>query len=102
MKHPCLIIAPTSLMTNWLREAERFTPDLNILILQGTERKQHFNKIKDYDCVLTTYPLLPRDKAVLLAETYHYLILDEAQLIKTHALKSPGWLEKSHPAIACA
>ncbi|MEO1879823.1 MAG: DEAD/DEAH box helicase [Methylococcales bacterium] len=82
MKHPSLIIAPTSLMTNWLREAERFTPDLNILILQGTERKQHFNKIKDYDCVLTTYPLLPRDKAVLLAETYHYLILDEAQLIK--------------------
>ena len=79
---PCLIIAPTSLMGNWRREAERFTPDLNVLTLQGSERKQHFDKIKDHDLILTTYPLLPRDKEVLLAIDYHYLILDEAQVIK--------------------
>ena len=82
MTHPCLIIAPTSLMSNWRREAERFTPDLNVLILQGAERKQHFDKIKDYDLILTTYPLLPRDKETLLKQDYYYLILDEAQMIK--------------------
>ncbi len=82
LNRPCLIIAPTSLMGNWRREVERFTPDLKILTLQGTERKQHFDKIRDYDCVLTTYPLLPRDKDVLIAEQYYYLILDEAQVIK--------------------
>ena len=47
MKTPCLIIAPTSLMSNWRREAERFTPDLTVLTLQGTERKQQFDKIRN-------------------------------------------------------
>jgi SNF2 family DNA or RNA helicase len=82
MSLPCLIIAPTSLMSNWRREAERFTPDLTVLTLQGVERKQLFDKINDYDLVLTTYPLLHRDEETLLKHDYHYLILDEAQTIK--------------------
>ena len=82
MTLPCLIIAPTSLMSNWRRETERFTPDLKVLTLQGAERKQLFDKINDYDLVLTTYPLLPRDEETLLKHEYHYLILDEAQTIK--------------------
>jgi SNF2 family DNA or RNA helicase len=85
MTLPCLIIAPTSLMSNWRRETERFTPDLRVLILQGSERKQLFDKINDYDLVLTTYPLLPRDEETLLKHDYHYLILDEAQTIKNPA-----------------
>lgn len=82
MQAPSLIIAPTSLLSNWRREAERFTPDLNMLILQGTERKQLFYKMRDYDVIMTTYPLLPRDEETLLEHQYHYLILDEAQIIK--------------------
>jgi len=82
MNKPCLIIAPTSLMSNWRRESERFTPDLKVLVLQGSERKQYFAKIKDYDLILTTYPLLPRDKETLLAIDYYFLVLDEAQIIK--------------------
>ena len=82
MREPSLIIAPTSLLSNWRREAERFTPDLNMLILQGTERKQLFYKIRDYDLIMTTYPLLPRDEETLLEHRYHYLILDEAQIVK--------------------
>ena len=82
MTSPCLIVAPTSLMSNWRREAERFTPDLSVLILQGSERKQSFDKINDHDLVLTTYPLLPRDEEILLKHHYHYLILDEAQTVK--------------------
>jgi SNF2 family DNA or RNA helicase len=82
MREPSLIIAPTSLLSNWRREAERFTPDLNMLILQGTERKQLFYKIRDYDIIMTTYPLLPRDEETLFEHHYHYLILDEAQIVK--------------------
>lgn len=82
MQKPCLIVAPTSLMSNWRREAERFTPDLKVLILQGAERKQKFKDIESHDLVLTTYPLLPRDEAVLLEHEYYYLILDEAHIIK--------------------
>ena len=79
---PCLIIAPTSLMGNWRREAERFTPQLKVLTLQGAERKQYFDQIKEHDLILTTYPLLPRDQDILLESDYYYLILDEAQVIK--------------------
>lgn len=79
---PCLVIAPTSLMINWRLEAERFAPDLRVLILQGAERKQHFDSVHQYDVILTTYPLLPRDQEFLLQHEYHLLILDEAQIIK--------------------
>ncbi len=82
MDKPCLIVAPTSLMSNWYREARRFTPELSVLILQGSDRKQHFSEIKQYDLVLTTYPLLHRDKQFLLANAFYYLILDEAQVVK--------------------
>ena len=82
MTKPCLIVATTSLMSNWRREAQRFAPELSILILQGTERKQYFEQLNDYDLVLTTYPLLPRDEDVLLSYQYYYLVLDEAQTVK--------------------
>ena len=88
MTTPCLIIAPTSLMSNWRRETERFAPELKILILQGIDRKQLFDKIQDYDLVLTTYPLLSRDEDTLLEHHYHYLILDEAQTIKNPLSKA--------------
>lgn len=88
MDKPCLIIAPTSLMGNWRRESEQFTPKLKVLILQGPDRKQHFADIHNYDLVLTTYPLLVRDHETLLAQDYHYLILDEAQVIKNPRAKA--------------
>lgn len=82
LNRPCLVVAPTSLMFNWQREAERFAPMLRVLVLQGLSRKQHFESISDYDLVLTTYPLLPRDKDVLTGQEFYYLILDEAHIIK--------------------
>ncbi len=82
LERPTLIIAPTSLMSNWRREAQTFTPDLKVLILQGPERHQRFEHIESHDLILTTYPLLPRDKDKLLAHRYSFLILDEAQVIK--------------------
>jgi superfamily II DNA or RNA helicase len=88
MDKPCLIIAPTSLMSNWRREAEQFTPKLSVLILQGPDRKQHFADINNYDLILTTYPLLVRDHEILMAQEYHYLILDEAQVIKNPRAKA--------------
>ncbi|MDP2827617.1 MAG: DEAD/DEAH box helicase [Sulfuricellaceae bacterium] len=82
MDRPCLVIAPTSLMFNWRREAEQFAPELRVLVLQGAERKQHFDTLADYDLVLSTYPLLARDQEVLTRQDFHYLILDEAHIIK--------------------
>lgn len=79
---PSLVIAPTSLMFNWRQEAERFAPQLKVLVLHGPERKQHFSSMAEHDLIITTYPLLARDKDTLLSHQYHLLILDEAQVIK--------------------
>lgn len=85
---PALIIAPTSLMYNWLKEAQKFTPDLKVLVLQGQNRHQDFEKIPEHDIVLSTYPLLTRDEEQLQKHHYHALILDEAQNIKNPRAKA--------------
>lgn len=85
---PCLIIAPTSLMGNWRREAGLFAPALRVLVLQGADRHGRFEEIDHHDIVLSTYPLLVRDKEQLLAGAYHSLILDEAQTVKNPKAKA--------------
>ncbi|MEH3145407.1 MAG: DEAD/DEAH box helicase [Methylobacterium frigidaeris] len=82
LDRPALVVAPTSLMANWRREAERFAPDLRVLVLHGLDRKAQFGAIAEHDLVLTTYPLIARDHEVLSAQDWHMLILDEAQTIK--------------------
>ena len=84
---PALVIAPTSLMHNWRREAEKFAPDLSVLIVHGPSRARHFEHLEKYDLVLTTYPLLARDFDVLVGQVWHLLILDEAQNIKNPRAK---------------
>tara|TARA_R110002072_G_scaffold105615_2_gene230890 strand:+ start:15185 stop:18547 length:3363 start_codon:yes stop_codon:yes gene_type:complete len=88
MTKPCLIIAPTSLMGNWRREAAQFAPDLKVLVLHGTDRKAKFEQIDVHDVILTTYPLLLRDGEILSKQAFHYLVLDEAQVIKNAKAKS--------------
>ncbi len=94
MDKPCLILAPTSLMSNWRREAQQFTPKLKVLVLQGSDRHQHFDTIADYDLILSTYPLLVRDHEILLSHEYHYLVLDEAQVIKNPLAKAAKMARK--------
>lgn len=82
MTHPTLVVAPTSLMTNWRMEAEKYSPDLKVLILHGNSRQDLFDEINNVDLVLTTYPLLSRDKDLFIRHKFHLLVLDEAQVIK--------------------
>lgn len=88
MKKPSLIIAPTSLIYNWKREAAQFTPNLKVLIHHGEQRHTNIGHFSHYDLILTTYPLIIRDKEALLSNAFYYLILDEAQYIKNHRAKS--------------
>ena len=85
---PSLVVAPTSLMLNWQSEAAQFAPELKVLVLHGKDRAAHFADIAGADLILTTYPLLVRDREVLLAQDYHLLILDEAQFIKNPKAQS--------------
>lgn len=81
-RSPSLVVAPTSVMMNWVYEARRFTPNLKVLLLHGPLRKQHFSNLAQYDLVITSYTLLRLDRADLEQHEFEYLILDEAQNIK--------------------
>jgi superfamily II DNA or RNA helicase len=85
---PALVVLPTSLIFNWQAEARRMAPALRVLTLQGPDRKERFDKMGDHDVVLTTYPLLWRDRAALQMQAFHMLILDEAQTVKNAASRS--------------
>ncbi len=82
IKNPVLIVAPTSVITNWLYEARRFTPKLKVLLLHGPKRKNSFKDIQDHDIIITSYALLRLDRYELEKNKFSYAILDEAQNIK--------------------
>ena len=85
LDRPSLLICPTSLVPNWLTEAARFAPTLRVLVLHGPGRAGQFDLIPGHDLVVTTYPLLARDHATLIAQPWRLVILDEAQTIKNPA-----------------
>ena len=82
---PSLVVCPTSLVTNWLREAARFTPHLRALDLTGADRAEKFAKRKEYDLLVTSYAILRRDVEHYRAEEFSLVILDEAQHIKNRS-----------------
>lgn len=79
---PALVVAPTSVLANWQAEAERFAPSLKTLIHQGKERSKERLQTKGVDLVISSYPLLARDRALLLDRRWSVAVLDEAQTIR--------------------
>jgi superfamily II DNA or RNA helicase len=77
-----LIVAPTSVVTNWLREMDKFAPSLRHALWHGAERKERQDELEDADVVVTSYALLRRDEEMLKEIEWRYVILDEAQQIK--------------------
>jgi len=83
---PALVICPASVLHNWRREANRFTPHLKVLVLESGAARHNLRKqIPQYDLIVTNYALLRRDLEELQKFAFRALILDEAQFIK-----SPG------------
>ena len=83
---PCLVICPASVLHNWRREAERFTPNLKVLVLQsGAGRHSLRKQIPQHDIIVTNYALLRRDLEELNKFPFRAVILDEAQFIKNPA-----------------
>ena len=79
---PVLVVAPTTLVANWRDETHRFAPTLRVLVLHGPDRETRHAQISSSDVVITTYPLLARDREALRKHPFGLLVLDESQTIK--------------------
>jgi len=87
-KHPpSLVVAPTSVVYNWLGEAEKFTPKMSTALFLGRDRAEILSRLNPDnprcpDVVLTTYGIIRRDYETLKNHQFEYVILDEAQNIQ--------------------
>jgi superfamily II DNA or RNA helicase len=80
---PSLVICPASVVFNWEREANQFTPGLKVLLLTAGEHRHTLRQeIPVHDLIVTNYALLRRDLAALQKFAFRAIILDEAQNIK--------------------
>ncbi len=91
LKRPVLLIAPTSVLTNWKREAHAFTPELQVREHYGPKRPSTTAALKKaltgVDMVLTSYGLLQRDSELLETIDWQGVVIDEAQAIKNPSAK---------------
>jgi superfamily II DNA or RNA helicase len=85
---PSLVICPTSLVFNWLAEAQKFTPQLKAIALHGPNRHKLFDQVSTSDLVITSYALIRRDWERYAALEFDTVILDEAQHIKNRATQN--------------
>ncbi len=85
---PSLVIAPTSVGFNWVREAEEFAPDLSAHLYRETDRVGFLKQVGPGDLVVCSYGLALRDAAALQDVKWGTLVLDEAQFVKNAMTKT--------------
>jgi non-specific serine/threonine protein kinase len=83
-----LLVVPKSLIANWQRESEKFTPSLKFLEYMGNFRNKDVSIFNDYDVIITTYGTMLRDIEILHKYKFNHIILDESQAIKNPLAKS--------------
>ena len=84
---PHLITVPKSTLDNWKREFEMWTPEVNVLVLQGQKEERHElinERLIDekFDVCVTSYEMILREKTHLKKFAWEYIIIDEAHRIK--------------------
>lgn len=79
IKQKGLVVVPTTLLTNWTKEIEKFAPDLIAKIYHGTNRKLDLEGV---DMIITTYGIIRSDEKILSKNKWAFIVIDEAQNIK--------------------
>ena len=79
---PTLVVAPTSVATNWMAEAARFAPTLNIQLFGSGDRAAMLKEAGAYDVIVASYGLLQLEAERFAGTRWHTIVLDEAQAIK--------------------
>lgn len=80
-----LIIVPASLIYNWEHEIKRFVPGMNVCSYKGNQRKKSTSYFHEYDIILSSYHTIRQDIELISSFSFHYIILDESQVIKNPA-----------------
>ena len=88
---PVVVVAPTSVVSNWVRECARFAPGLRVVSVTETHARRGVElaeAVAGADLVVTSYALfrLEFDGYALL--DWSGLVLDEAQFVKNHQAKT--------------
>jgi SNF2 family DNA or RNA helicase len=84
-KFTSLIVVPASLIYNWESEIRRFTPGLKVFSHKGTHRKKSVTHFQSFDIILSSYHTVRQDIDIISQFRFHYIILDESQVIKNPA-----------------
>lgn len=90
-RKPFLVVAPTSVVSNWATECARFAPDLTTVAITQTAGKRGsslLDEMGDADVVITSYTLFRLDFEEYNAHDWAGLLLDEAQFVKNHQSKA--------------
>ena len=82
-----MITVPKSTLDNWKREFEKWTPDVKVIVLQGTkeERQKLIQErvlMDDFDCLITSYEMILREKTHLKKFAWEYIIVDEVSYLR--------------------
>ena len=80
-----LIIVPASLIYNWENEIKRFVPDMKVYSYKGNQRKKSTSYFQNFDIILSSYHTIRQDIELISSFYFHYIILDESQVIKNPA-----------------
>ncbi|QDT09015.1 DEAD/DEAH box helicase [Planctomycetes bacterium K23_9] len=93
-KGPALVIAPTSVGENWIRETERFAPELNAKLYRDSDRDKLIQSAEPGDLIIVSYQLVQRDVKRFASREWGTLVLDEAQFIKNSQTKTSQAIRK--------
>lgn len=79
---PALIVCPTSLIANWVREFSRFAPSMTLMVHRGPDRAGVYRELQKTSMVITTYDTMVNDISIFSSFEWSWVICDEAQAIK--------------------
>ena len=86
-KGPSLVVAPTSVCPNWISEAARFAPTLNVKELRHGDRRETLTGLAPMDLVVVSYGILQNERGPMSEIPWNVIVLDEAQAIKNTGAK---------------
>ena len=84
---PSLVIAPTSVCFNWCEELNKFAPALTVRTLQQKNREAVIAGLQPMEVLICSYGLMVQLADTLIEQSWHTIILDEAQSIKNASTK---------------